>query len=257
MTFVRHQIALYSGELSYLVAGEGEPLLYLHPAGGAMITDVVKGLAKFRKVYVPIFPGFDGEPKHPGVDTVVDLANLAAEFAALVIGEAPDVMGASFGGWIALWMAVRHPKGVGRLVLEAPAGLRFGMDETTLSPEAARANLFAYPDKAAAIAPTRERAVANGEAFRAYAAGVFVDQPLVEALASIQAHTLVLMGSLDVTVPVEAGWALAGTMPHVNLSYIYDAAHAAQVDQPEACLRIIRPFLEKGAAFIVASREYA
>jgi pimeloyl-ACP methyl ester carboxylesterase len=257
MTFERHQVALYTGELSYFVAGEGEPLLYLHPAGGAMLTELVQGLAQFRKVYVPILPGFDGAPRHAGVDTVVDLANLAAEFAALVIGEAPDVMGASFGGWVALWMAARHPKGVGRLVLEAPAGLRFGMDETSLTPEQARANLFAYPDKAASIAPSRETAIANGEAFRAYAGGVFVDQPLVEALATIQAHTLVLMGTLDVTIPAQTGWTLTGAMPHVNLSYVYDAAHAAQVDQPAACLRIIRPFLEKGAAFIVASREYA
>lgn len=257
MTFERHQVALYTGELSYFVAGEGEPLLYLHPAGGAMITELVQGLAQFRKVYVPILPGFDGTPRHAGVDTVVDLANLAAEFAALVIGEARDVMGASFGGWVALWMAALHPKGVGRLVLEAPAGLRFGMDETSLTPEQARANLFAYPDKAASITPSRETAIANGETFRAYAAGVFVDQPLVEALATIQAHTLVLMGTLDVTIPAQTGWTLTGSMPHVNLSYVYDAAHAAQVDQPQACLRIIRPFLEKGAAFIVASREYA
>jgi pimeloyl-ACP methyl ester carboxylesterase len=257
MTFERHQVALYTGELSYFVAGEGEPLLYLHPAGGALLTEMVQGLAKFRKVYVPILPGFDGTSRHAGVDTVVDLANLAAEFSALVIGEAPDVMGASFGGWVALWMATLHPKGVGRLVLEAPAGLRFGMDENSLTPEAARANLFAYPAKAAAIAPTRETAIANGEAFRAYANGVFVDQALVAALPTIQAHALVLMGTLDVTVPPETGWTLTATLPHVNLSYVYDAAHAAQVDQPAACLRTIRPFLEKGAAFIVASREYA
>lgn len=257
MTFERHQVAVYTGELSYLVAGEGEPLLYLHPAGGAMLTEVVQGLARFRKVYVPILPGFDGTPRHRGVESVVDLAHLAAEFSALVIGEAPDVMGASFGGWIALWMAALHPNGVGRLVLEAPAGLRFGMDAASLSPEAARANLFAYPEKAASIAPTRETAIANGQAFQAYMDGVYVDEALVAALPTIQAHTLVLMGTLDVTIPAETGWTLTSSLPHVNLSYIYDAAHAAQVDQPAACLRLIRHFLEKGPAFIVASREYA
>lgn len=257
MSFERHQVTLYTGELSYLVAGEGEPLLYLHPAGGALLTEVVQGLAKFRKVYVPILPGFDGTPRHDGVNTVIELAHLAAEFSALVIGEAPDVMGASFGGWIALWMAIKHPKGVGRLVLEAPAGLRFGMDASSLTPDAARANLFAYPAKAAAFAPTRETAIANGQAFQAYMNGVFVDEDLVAALPTIDAHTLVLMGTLDITIPAETGWTLTSSLPHVNLSYIYDAAHAAQVDQPAACLRLIRHFLEKGPAFIVASREYA
>jgi len=255
--FERKTSALAKGGLDYFVAGDGEPLLYLHSAGGAQLTALITGLAQYRRVYVPILPGFDGTPRLSGAETIQDLADLAADFAKTVIGQASDVMGASFGGWIALWLAAKHPDAVGRLVLEAPAGLRFGMDADSLTPEAYRANLFAYPERAAASAPTREAAMANGAAFQAYANGVFVDEALAAALPSIQAHTLVLIGTHDITVPAATGWRLAGALPHVNLSYVYDAAHAVQVDQPAACLKMIRPFLDKGAAFIVASRQYA
>jgi pimeloyl-ACP methyl ester carboxylesterase len=255
--FERKTATLSKGALDYFVAGEGEPLLYLHSAGGALLTELIQTLALHRKVYVPILPGFDGAPRLPGVDSIQDLAELAADFAKTTIGQASDVIGASFGGWIALWLAAKHPEAIGRMVLESPAGLRFGMDAGSLTPEAARANLFAYPEKLGAATPTREVAMANGAMFASYAAGVFVDDALVAALPTIQAHTLVLMGTKDITVPAATGWTLAGALPHVNLSYVYDAAHAAQVDQPALCLKMIRPFLDKGAAFIVASREYA
>ena len=35
-------------------------------------------------------------------------------------------MAESLGGWVALWLAVRHPALVDHLVLEGPAGLRAG-----------------------------------------------------------------------------------------------------------------------------------
>jgi len=257
MTFERLTADLPSGPLPYLVAGEGDPLLYLHAAGGAMQTPFLQMLASHRRIYMPILPGFDGTPRMAGVETVVDLANLVADFGARVIGGPSDVMGASFGGWIAMWLAQRFPERVGELVLEAPAGLRFGMDASSLTPEAARANLFAYPEKAAGVLPARETAIANGQAFQAYGQGLFVDEALVEALPTIRTRTLVLMGTLDVTVPKATGWTLAARLPAVNVSYVYDAAHAVEVDQPEACLRLVRHFLDKGPAFLVASREYA
>lgn len=257
MTFERLSADLPSGPLPYLVAGAGEPLLYLHAAGGPLETDFLKALAAYRRIYMPILPGFNGTPKLAGVETVEDLASLAADFGAQVIGGPSDVMGASFGGWIALWLAARFPERVGELVLEGPAGLRFGMDASSLTPEAARANLFAYPDKAAGVLPPRETAMANGAAFAAYSRGLFVDEALVAALPTIAARTLVLMGTLDVTVPQETGWTLAARLPLVNVSYVYDAAHAIEVDQPAACLRLVRHFLDKGPAFLVAAREYA
>jgi pimeloyl-ACP methyl ester carboxylesterase len=255
MTFEKRTTTLGGKEIGYWEGGEGEPLLYLHPAGGAMLTDFLGMLAKERKIYIPVIPGFDGTDTVAGLESNKDLAGLVAEFIGTVVGGKTDVMGVSFGGWTALWLAVLHPDLVDLLVLEAPAGLRFGQDETTLSPEASRANLFAYPDKAASIAPTRERAIANGQAFAGYMKGVFVDEELAARLPEIQAQTLVLMATKDITIPAETGRFIATRVPKANVTYIYDAAHALEVDQPERTLTALRPFLARGPAFIVHKAE--
>ena len=258
MTLEKRRATLAAGTIDYLVAGAGEPLLCLHTSGGPYWTPLIASLAATRRIYLPVLPGFDGSPMLANVSTFTDLADLAADFARTVIGGDPvDVFGASFGGRIALWMAARSPEVVGRLVLEAPAGVALGALPLALDRQAMIAGLFAYPEKAAGLRPSDAIAASNGVAFRAYGGTLAVDEALVALLPGIEAHTLVVMGTLDVITPPQAGWTLAATMPHVNLSYVYDAAHAVQVDQSEAMLRLVRPFFDKGPAFIVASREYA
>ena len=41
-----------------------------------------------------------------------------------MIGGKCDVVAESFGGWVALWLAAKHPDLVEQLVLQGPAGLR-------------------------------------------------------------------------------------------------------------------------------------
>jgi pimeloyl-ACP methyl ester carboxylesterase len=257
VTFERKELTVSTGTVPYLMAGAGPALLYLHAAGGPMLTPFLQGMAAKHTVYIPILPGFMGTPLHPGVSLVTHMAALAGEFAEALFGEPVDVMGASFGGWTALWLAVMRPDVVKSLVVEAPAGLRFGHDATTLTPEITRANLFAYPEKAAAVAFPREVAIANSQAAATYSAGLFVDQALADRVHEIQSRTFIVMATKDITVPAETGRFLAHTIPKAHLTYIYDAAHAVEVDQPEAMLRVVGPFLEKGAAFIVAESRTA
>jgi len=248
---------LASGNLTYLSAGAGELLLVLHTSGGPLWTPLLDQLAAVRRVVMPVLPGFGLMPMRDGLTTVEGLADLIAEFVAETAEGAVDLFGASFGGRVALHLAARHPGSVGRLVLEAPAGVAVGADPATLDPQAARTGLFAHPEKAVGLKPTPELAASNGAAFRAYGGPSFVDEVLVAALPGIDAHTLILMGTLDPVTPIEAGRYLVSVMPHANLTYIYDAAHAVQVDQADAMFRLVRHFLDKGPAFIVATREYA
>src|SRR5262245_31896075 len=117
------KIQLASGELTYFRAGHGPALLYLHPAGGVRRSQVLDGLAKSLTLYIPVIPGFEGTAFHEGVKTRQTLAALVSEFARRVIGGRTDVMGWSFGGAVALWLALEQPQLVARLVLECPAGL--------------------------------------------------------------------------------------------------------------------------------------
>src|SRR2546429_582615 len=118
------KVSLSTGELTYYVAGEGRPILYLHPAGGVRWTRVLEGLAKSFALHVPVVPGFDGTSAHGAVKSMRGLASLVGEFIEKVMARPCDVIGCSFGGYLAAWLAAEHPKLVDHLVLECPAGFR-------------------------------------------------------------------------------------------------------------------------------------
>ncbi|WP_170304607.1 alpha/beta fold hydrolase [Croceicoccus estronivorus] len=237
---------------SYVRAGNGPELLVLHTSGGPLWTPLLELLSTGRQVYMPVLPGFGGSEMVDGVNDVGGLADWVAAFKHEVIGESPvDVFGGSFGGQVALHLAANHADCVETMVLEAPSGVVAG------PPTAGRPTLFAYPEKAKDLLPDAATAKANSEAFRAYGGTAPSDPMLADLLPGIHQPTLVIMGTLDAVVPAQSGQYLARHLPNCKLTYLYDAGHGAQVDQPERMFRVMRHFLDKGPAFIVANREYA
>jgi pimeloyl-ACP methyl ester carboxylesterase len=252
MSTKRTEIKLSTGTLPYFTLGEGRPLLYLHAAGGVMISPFLERLAASHRIYAPIAPGFDGTPVHEPVRGIRRLAELNAEFIETVIKEPCDAIGHSFGGWTALWLAANHGDLIEQIVLEAPGGLRFGQQPgPPLDPAEARRRLYAHPDKAKGLIKPADVAAANMQAFARYNEGILVDQDLVAKLPSIKARTLIVLATKDEMIPIKTGQVLKELIPASHLTYIYDAAHAIEVDQPERMLRVVKPFLERGEAFIV------
>jgi pimeloyl-ACP methyl ester carboxylesterase len=252
MSTIRAEVKLSTGTLPYFVLGEGRPLLYLHAAGGAMISSFLERLSASHRIYAPIAPGFDGTPVHEAVNGIRGLANLYAEFAKTVIKTPCDAMGHSFGGWTVLWLAAEHADLVEQIVLEAPGGLRFGQQAgPPLDPAEARRRLYAYPEKAKGLIKPPEVAAANMQAFARYHGGILVDQDLLARLPSIRARALIVLATKDEIIPAMAGRVLKEKLPASHLTYVYDAAHAIEVDQPERMLRLVKAFLERGEAYIV------
>ena len=252
MTVTRAEAKLASGTLHYTALGEGRPLLYLHSAGGPIVSPFLQELAKTHRIFAPTAPGFDGTPVVDKVKGIPGLADFYAEFVQTVIGSACDVMGHSFGGWTALWFAIRHPKLVEQLVLEAPAGLRFGMSAgPPPEPAEIRRMLYAHPDKAAALMKPPEVGAANMQAFARYHENIQVDEELQARLPQIGGRTLIIMGTKEELIPAKAAYVMKEKIPASHLSYVYDAAHSVETDQPENMLRLVKAFLERGDAFIV------
>lgn len=252
MTFERKEVALATGRVTYLVCGNGAPLLYLHPAAGISISKPLEALAQQRTLYLPVTPGFDGTAPHEVVRSMETLADLAAGFIDAVIAARCDVMGASFGGWEALWLAVRHPGKVDHLVLEAPAGVPAGGKGGLPSdPSELRRKLFAHPDRAPPMIKPMEQVQGNRRMLERYGAASLSDPALPGRVAEIKAPTLILMGTKDEIVPRETGPFLKAAIARAHLAYIYDAAHVIESDQPERLLRIVTSFLDRGEAYIV------
>jgi pimeloyl-ACP methyl ester carboxylesterase len=206
----------------------------------------LEALAATRRVVAPVFPGFDGTPFHPGVDTMAGLADLAAQFQNAVIGARCDVMSQSFGGLVTLWFAVNHPGKVDRLVLECPAGFRLdGSPPPASSPAAMQRLLYAHPEKIPPSDKDRAAAEAGRAAPRHYNRGG-VPSDLHARLGEIAAPTLILHGALDRLATAEGMDFLAGKLPHARLETVADSAHVIQVDQPERFLALVEPFLNSG-----------
>jgi pimeloyl-ACP methyl ester carboxylesterase len=252
MNFERKETRVGSGPLSYFVAGSGEPLLYLHPAAGISISKPLEALAEKHTVYMPVTPGFDGTPPHESIKSMEALADVAASFINVAIGKRCDVIGASFGGWEALWLAVKHSDKLDHLVLEAPAGVPAGGKGGLPSdPAELRRKLFAYPDRAPPLTKPMEQVVGNRRMLDHYRAASLEDGTLSGRIAEIKAPTLILMGTKDEIIPRETGRYLKAKIEGSHLAYIYDAAHVLESDQPERLLRIVSSFLERGEAYIV------
>ena len=252
MAFERKDVKLASGTISYFTAGSGQPLLYLHPAGGFAPSPLLEALTERHQIFAPLTPGFDGTAAHPSVASMEALADLAASFIDAVIGKQCDVFGVSFGGWEALWLAVKHGAKIDHLVLGAPAGVPAGgKGGLPTDPAEARKKLFAYPDRAPPVTKPVEWLQGNRRMLDHYRATSLSDPSLPARVAEIKAPTLILMGTKDQIIPRETGQFLKGHIAGSHLAYIYDAGHVADSDQPERLLRIVASFLERGEAYIV------
>jgi pimeloyl-ACP methyl ester carboxylesterase len=211
-----HSVRLSSGELTYFRAGGGRPLLYLHPAGGVRRSKVLEGLAQSFDLYVPVMPGFEGTAFHAAVTTRHSLAKLVAEFHNRVVKVPCAVMGWSFGGAVALWLALEHARLVECLVLECPAGL------ISIDPRIKRVNRVLLEH---------------------YGAQDGKDDALLARVAEIGHATLILQGTDDGTIPPASAELLKGILSNASLISIPQAGHDLEVDQPARVLAAAREFL--------------
>jgi pimeloyl-ACP methyl ester carboxylesterase len=257
--FSEEKIDLATGPVHFLKGGSGPAILHLHSAAGPRLSPAIEKLAGKHTIYMPTMPGFNGTPAHEGVKSMPDLADLTAAFLRATVGKGCDVIAESFGGWTALWLAVRHPDLVEQLVLEAPAGMRTkGVGGLPSDPVERERKLYAVPDRAPKNPRYDEVLPGNFKATGSYAGGETLDTALLKQLPGIKARTLLLFGTKEEVTPVEdVGRRLKSAIPHSHLSYIYGAAHAVEFDQPDRVARLVGAFLERGEAFVVRTAEVA
>jgi pimeloyl-ACP methyl ester carboxylesterase len=252
MTFTTSQVALSTGMLDVHSAGSGRPLVFVHSAGGVRLSPALDTLAQRHHLYLPVLPGFDGTTLHEAVRSMSDLADLVADFIRNEIKDPCDVVGHSFGGWVSAWLAVRHPDLVQQLVLVGAAGFRpEGVGGLAGDPADLRRRMFAHPENLPTEQKPQATQARNREMAHHYHGATSMDQALVARLGEIQALALIVHGTKDGVIPTESARLLKEKIPHSVLIYLYDAAHAMDVDQPARFSTLIDSFLTRGESFIV------
>ncbi len=110
--------------VEYLEGGSGEPLVFLHGAGGLTAEDpFLAKLAERFHVYAPYLPGYGTSQEAPELRDMLDIALHTWDVTEQLGLKDPILVGHSMGGMIAAEMAAIQPNDVTRLGLIAPAGL--------------------------------------------------------------------------------------------------------------------------------------
>ena len=107
-------------------ASAGRPLVLLHGGSGSWTHWLrnIQGLSKERAVYALDLPGFGDSDLPPQARDADDLQHHVAQGMRQLLGNGPhDVMGFSFGGMTAGFIAAEQPDLIQRLVLVGIPGL--------------------------------------------------------------------------------------------------------------------------------------
>jgi pimeloyl-ACP methyl ester carboxylesterase len=115
-------ITVDGARLHYVEAGQGPPILLIHGLGGQLRNfsyALLERLAETNRVILLDRPGAGHSPRIADYG-IAEHAALVARFIEELGLDRPIVVGHSFGGAIALALALDHADLVGRLVLVAP-----------------------------------------------------------------------------------------------------------------------------------------
>lgn len=117
-------IATQHVPVRYFEGGKGQPLVFLHGAGGVMREDpFLAKLTEKYHVYAPLLPGYGDSEECGEIRDMLDFTLHTADVVAALGLKDPILVGHSMGGMIAAEMAAVAPNDYSRLGLICPAGL--------------------------------------------------------------------------------------------------------------------------------------
>jgi len=252
VTFVEAHVDVDGFRIRSLIAGDGDSLVFIHGGGGLHLTDAHDQLAKRYRVIALEVPGFGTSPENAQSGSYPDLAATLVSAAQKLGAERFKLWGTSFGGAVALWMAIGAPDAVEALVLEAPGAiLPDGGIRHSSTPAEMRSRLYAHPERQPIAPPpdpeilTKQRALMDR-----------LTRPSRQAteaqLASLNVPTLVIFGTKDSVISPELGRVYREKMPNCNYVLVFDAGHEVAADRPEAFVSLVSDFLDRREAFIVS-----
>jgi 2-hydroxymuconate-semialdehyde hydrolase len=253
--------------------GAGSPLLLIHGSGPGVSAWanwrlVMPALAQQRRVLAPDMLGFGYTDRPAKAEYTLSrwVGQLLDLMDALGL-ERADIVGNSFGGALALALAIRAPKRVRRLVLMGSVGVPFditpGLDavwgyEPSLQNMRRLMDLFAHDRGLVTDELTRMRYEASIQpGFQASFAAMFPAprQRWVDAMASreediraLPHSTLVLHGREDRVIPLSNSLTLARWIPNSQLHVFGHCGHWTQIEHKSRFARLVGDFLAEADA---------
>ena len=240
-------------KIRYLEAGQGEPLVVLHGGGGLRHYASHDLLAQSRRVILFEAPGFGLSAANERSQSMAELALTMAEAVRNLGIERYDLQGTSFGGKLALWLALQVPEAIKALVLVSPAAIRKPPSEG--GPP--RLVLYAHPERVTPQVEHPPEVIAKQRALTGRIMGPPRDAELESRMLGLNVPVLVIFGTLDDFLPSELARVYRELLPNCNTVFVYDAAHEVDADRPEAFVSLVNDFYNRREAFLVNAQSSA
>ena len=249
------RIGIGETSIEVLVAGKGQPLLFLHGIDYfAQHKPFLDRLATRFQLVAPRHPGFGNTARPHWMRSVGDIAYLYLDLLDRLALDKVLLVGSSFGGWLALELAVRSTARLAALVLIDSLGVKFGgRDEVEIADiyalpadevvrrtfaDPARAPDYDSLDDAAVEAVARDREAAVLYGWRPY----MHNPSLRHWLHRVKLPNLVVWGEQDRIVAPAYGAHLTQMLPNARFHPIADAGHYPQIEQLDAVAKAITDF---------------
>ncbi|MGB4467268.1 MAG: alpha/beta fold hydrolase [Azovibrio sp.] len=248
--------------------GSGAPVLLIHGSGPGVTAWanwrlVLPELSRSRRVIAPDMVGFGYTERPDGITYGIDgwVAHAVGVLDALGIEQA-DLVGNSFGGAIALALAIRHPQRVRRMVLMGSVGVPFtltpGLDaawgyEPSIEAMRRLLDLFAYDRSLVTdeLAELRYQASIR-PGFQESFSAMFPAprQRWVDAMASAEADirairhkTLIIHGRDDQIIPLSNSQTLNCWIDDSQLHVFGRCGHWVQIEYSADFNQLVGHFL--------------
>lgn len=244
------------------VAGKGEPLLYLHSAGGLKWDAFLDSLSKRYTVYAPYYPGT--HPSDPqAIEQVDNLWDAVLAYDDLL--ESLDLgplrlVGHSFGGMLACELAAQRREQITKLVTVSPIGLwledaPYTCATYTAVPEEDLPGILfhrleyqgvkdylALPDDPAAAADATINFVWT-LACTSKVIWPIPDKGLDKRIHRVTAPTLVIWGDRDRLIAPVYAKEFARRMPQGEVFMLSEVGHCPTIEDPGRCTPKVLEFL--------------
>lgn len=241
-------------EIYYEVHGSGPPLLLTHgySSTSAMWQGQIEALSKHHKLVLWDMRGH-GQSDYPDDPAAYSEALTVADMAALLDAVGADsaiIGGLSLGGYMSLAFYRAHPERV-RALLIIDTGPGFKKDDARDAwNKRAHETGDRFEQEGLAILKTasRERSTvshrdASGLARAARGMLTQRDARVIELLPNIKVPSLIVVGADDAPFLAASDY-MAAKIPAAKKVVIPAAGHAVNIDQPQAFIDAVLPFLD-------------
>jgi len=258
--WTEERVPVAGTELVLVRGGAGRPLVVLHDElGHPGWLRWHSALACEHTLVIPLQPG---SGKSPRLDWIMSVRDLAGFYSRVLreMGFVPvDVIGFSFGGWVAAEMAANNAQQFRRMVLVGPAGIRPPgteiedvfinrardyLDASVLNPS----DTPEYANLYGGLQPTPEQFEAwedaRTEVARLAWAPYLVNPSLPHLLEGVSGlPTLLIWGHQDRIVPVSAAEVYRKSIAGAELVVFDQCGHHPEIEKSSEFIRVVQQFI--------------